>query len=263
MERPATIYLARDVPRGFYGSGVKAYLKSGKPGRYLIIAGLAGVDAVWRGFDERWSRVLSKHNLSWWRATDAINTDPSAPRESPLDPRLGWDRTRAEAAMNELGDVIRDTHAEHFDACTLRSGVQVMTCVVDLDAYAEAKARDPLLRAADAICANVCVSGLLAIGEASGALYVEQGGGFMQEIEDAWRVETATSNSENAGQVEIVGLPREAHPMAGLQAADLLVWSTHEGVQRAAQSGSPAVNIFGKIQHYYGLEELARETRHR
>jgi hypothetical protein len=243
---------------------MKAYLSSGKRSRYLILAGLAATDTAWPSFERRWSGVLSEHNLTCWCTTDAMNMGPHPCREFLLDPRLGWDRTRAEAAMEELGELIRDTRAEHFDACTLRSGVQVVTCVVDLDAHAVAKTRDPLLRAAEAICANVCISSLLAIDGAPGVLYLEQqDGGFTKEIEEAWRGERATSNTENAGHFEIVSHPRGTHPLPGLQAADLRVWSTHEGVQRAAETQSPRVNVVGRIQHYYGAEEFAREASRR
>jgi len=235
---------------------MRAYLNGGKRGRYLILAGIAATETAWPGFEERWRRVLIRHNVNWWDTADAMSVDASG--EFLIDPRLGWDRTRAETALDELGEVIRDTRAEHFDACTLRADALVMTCVVDMDAYAEAKTRNPRLRSAEAICANACVSSLVTIDEAPDVLCFDQDGGFMKALEEAWRVEGTRTSAWKPRQLETAGDVRNAHLLPGLQAADLLAWSTNDALQRAAEKGSPRANVLGRIPHYYGLEEIER-----
>ena len=236
---------------------MRAYISGGARGSHVILACLAAADSLWPGFEERWSRVLSKHNLRWWRAADAMSM-AGHPRAALVDPDLGWDRSRALAAVDELGGVIRDTHAEHFDACTLRSGVQIASCVVDMDAHSEAKSRNPRLPSAGAICANVCVAAVLGIDETPGVLHVDQGEGLVQEVAEAWSRERTSPNAEEI-RIETVRQVRDAHLARGLQAADLLVWSTGDGVRRAAEEGGPRANIFGRLSHYYGLEDIERD----
>jgi hypothetical protein len=238
---------------------LRAYYDGGAKGRHLTLAGLASGEAVWPKFERRWAKILRSHNLKWWHSADAMSIQPGTRRDFLIDPGLAWDRNKAEAAKADLRRLISSFHVALLDKRTLRSRFRILRCLIDLDHYREARARNPYLRSAYAICVNVCVGSLLPITSRGAHLFLDRGEKFLREIQPVWAVDRRKPAARWMRRLKSITPVTDWREVIPIQAADLVAWSVNDNPSRATEKGIARAHIFGRTHYYYDLEEIEKQ----
>ena len=147
--------------------------------------------------------------------------------------------------MDDLGGLIHTFFEEHWDGTALRSRFRILTCAISLGDHARARAKNQFLRSAEAICVDVCVSNLFPVEDPAGLLlYFDRGERFMKEVEQVWNKDRRKRPplGENARRIKAI-TQADSRDVLPLQAANLMVWSTNQGVLMATERGAPRANI--------------------
>src|SRR5262245_18518764 len=194
-------------------------------------------------FEAGWRTILSAHGLQWWHTTDALakaRRDFRGRRDFLIDPSAPWDLSAAERAKAELHAFVGDFWEQHWP-----KGFQLFSCSVDLEAYRRARDEDPLLRSAEAVCVDWCVSTLKLDHDRAAVLYFDQTEDFMKEAEQVWRKDRNKPHVRWAREVKDI-LPVNSRKELPVQAADLQAWTVNDTNRRATEVGASFCDEWGQ-----------------
>lgn len=178
-----------------------------------------------------WYEGLKNNHLRWWHTAEAIQGKPNKAEFVELEYRAAWNEEKAQAAFDELNRVVFTFLSDHY-----KDGFQIRTCTVNMADYRAAKATNPSLRPAEAICVNTCVGGLRLHDPAARILlYFDANESFRRQMEQVWLHGKRKSGKGWPHQVERIDY---APPKAcAIQAADLIAW--HRNRIWRKQPGEP------------------------
>lgn len=190
---------------------------------FLTLAGYAGTPKAWQQFEERWVRVLKRHNCLYLHMSDA---------RSLRGEFAGWTYAHVITLLTDL-----------FNECLSPTGwgefkgeFYGASCTVNLADYEKALVDIPSLKEPEAICVDYVVTiALMALPEnldkpfgkeGTVELYFDKGESFMHKIDRIWR---SKPNNQLEGPFRLVSNigKADATEVIGLQAADYLAWHTN------------------------------------
>lgn len=248
---------------------VKAYYdSSGKSNsirnRYLVLGGYIGTPNAWDEFERRWIAVLSSQKCAYLHMTEAMALRGEFARSR------GWTSERVLKLIAEL-----------FNKClspigwaNFKGDFRGASCIINLADYRKLKAELPGLKEPESICVDYVVTiALMSMPEDRSLpfgkkgmveLFFDKNETFMHKIDRIWR---SKPNKQLQGPLRLVSniAQSDSSQIAGLQAADLLAWSTNRyytfGMSDPIGSFAGSLRVLASpmFEEYYDYAKLKKE----
>jgi hypothetical protein len=193
--------------------------------KLLCLGGVIGPATVMDEFSKRWRATLNEHGVETFHMSDVMagrgNFD-------------GWHRKRTDELLKALANVFGNFYQRHL---------RVKSCIIDLDAYDRAKTLFATLKNPEAICVDFCCGSAVPPDESVQAdqqyssiiFCFDQNEEFLKFIYSAWQRRRKAHRGGWPEQVKDIVKGNSAYE-PGLQAADLIAWSTnsaYRGIERS------------------------------
>jgi Protein of unknown function (DUF3800) len=218
--------------------------------RTLCLGCVVAPDTVWSDFNSKWIATLETFELKSFHMTDAMAGRGAFER---------WKKDRVDDLLKALTNVI----TSFFDR-----DLRVKTCLIDMAAYEKAQKELPKLKDPEAICIDFCCGTPIQLGESSTLTETQpdlffcfdQNENFMKFFDSAWR--KRRKKKYKGGWPQQVKEVRKASSSVepGLQAADLIAWSTNaasRGIERAYVHAF--LNILMGMRLHFDYERIHEE----
>lgn len=233
---------------------IKAYFDGSRydgPGiKLLSLGGVVASESVWSDFNQKWRTELQKYGLTIFHMKDAMG------RRGEF---YGWERQNIENLLKTLTNILFGFFERHL---------LVKSCTINLDDHQKAKALIPNLKEPEAICVDFCCGTPVSLEEDvpphrpySDIVYCfDQNERFLRFIDRAWRLRRKRRRGGWPQQVQKI-LQASTVEEPGLQAADLIAWSTN-ATYREVKRAYPyfLLNVFMGMHAFFDYDRILQEV---
>lgn len=233
---------------------IKAYFDGSRydgPGiKLLSLGGVVASESVWSDFNQKWCIELKKYGLTSFHMTDAMA------RRGNFH---GWERENIDNLLRTLTNIVFGFFERHL---------RVKSCTINLDDHQKAKALVPRLKEPEAICVDFCCGTPVPPEEDAPpnqlysdiVYYFDQNERFLKFIDRAWRRRRRRRRGGWPQQVQRITKASTGEE-PGLQAADLIAWSTN-ATYREVERAYPYfwLNVFMGIHAFFDYEQILQEV---
>jgi hypothetical protein len=234
---------------------IKAYFDGsrydGRGIKLLCLGGVVASETVWPDFNQKWRVTLQTYGLTSFHMTDAMA------HRGDFD---GWETVKIDDLLKALTNIVGGFFDRHL---------RVKSCVVNLDDYQKANTDVPRLKNPEAICVDFCCGTPVPPEEATPVdqqhsdiiFCFDKNESFLKFIDQAWRRRRKRRRGGWPEQVRNV-LKASSTQEPGLQAADLIAWSTN-AVYRGVERAYPYVwlNVLMGMHAYFDYGQILEEVK--
>ncbi len=248
---------------------IKAYYdSSGKSNnaraQYLTLAGYAGSPKAWDEFEQRWIKALQNEKCAYLHMAEALSLQGEFAKSK------GWTQKRVLKLIAELvNECLSPIGWTDF-----KGEFQGASCTINLTDYRKVKDELAELKEPESICVDFVITiALMSMPKDSNLpfgkkgmveLFFDKNEAFMHKVDRVWR---SKPNKQLQGPLRLVSTiaQLDSRQRAGLQAADLLAWSTNRyythGMSDPIGSLASTLRVFAApaFTEYYDYSKLKKE----
>jgi hypothetical protein len=187
---------------------------------WITLAGFAGTDKSWDGFERVWARML----LERYPIAPYVHMSQMIHGKDPFECVNGWTKDRVVSLASDAVELLKN-----------RDSVHAFSCRVNLSARLRIIAEGHLVYEPERLCAEMCNALSLKWNLAKLErvyIFFDRGERFMKPFKDKWLAERtppctiATDPTKRVWDLIANIIDDDMELTPGLQAADMMAWGT-------------------------------------